>query len=259
MSNKWTTQDVHDLKLGVEIGLTHAEIGEIMGRTELAVRSKSFEQGFKCLYGRIKTMEEYKAGLPKDIEVLEEYVNSSTKILHKHSCGFEWKIVPNSIHRGRSCPKCSSAAVKTTEKYKTELPEDIEALEEYINSYTKILHKHSCGHKWAIRPSSILSGSGCPKCAKTGFKSTTAGTTYLVYFYALGIYKVGITNRTVKERFNEELQPYDIILERHFNKGKDAKELETEWLDNLKPFLYNTNELKSGNTETFIYEDTILS
>lgn len=44
---------------------------------------------------------------------------------------------------------------------------NIEVLERYINAHTKILHKcKTCGHEWMSKPSSILVGYGCAKCAK---------------------------------------------------------------------------------------------
>lgn len=45
-------------------------------------------------------------------------------------------------------------------------------LEKYINARTKILVKHSkCGYEWEIKPNSLLSGKGCPKC-NGGIKKT---------------------------------------------------------------------------------------
>ena len=141
-----------------------------------------------------------------------------------------------------------------TYAYIQRLPKDIKSLEEYIDTKAKILHKHNCGHEWRVAPHDILRGNSCPACADSSFKLGKPAMAYLIHFYALGIYKVGITNRTVKKRFLQEEQPYEVILERYFEKGSKAKELETIWLSNLKPFLYNTNELKDGNTETFIYD-----
>jgi len=54
-----------------------------------------------------KTTEQYKAELPPDTTVLEEYINNNTKILHKHSCGYIWSVAPSHILRGIKCPKCS--------------------------------------------------------------------------------------------------------------------------------------------------------
>ena len=40
-------------------------------------------------------------------------------------------------------------------------------IEKYIDSKTPILHCCKiCGHEWRARPSNILSGHGCPKCAR---------------------------------------------------------------------------------------------
>jgi hypothetical protein len=79
--------------------------------------------------------------------------------------------------------------------------------------------------------------------------------TYLVYLPDLDVYKVGITNKSTSERmiFGLNSDNYELILERHFNNGKDARLLEIKWLENLKPYLYNSHILPSGNTETFRY------
>lgn len=51
-------------------------------------------------------------------------------------------------------------------------------------------------------PNHHLQGSGCPQCASYGFSKSLPATLY--YFKIKGIYKVGITNRTVEERYNKE-------------------------------------------------------
>lgn len=59
---------------------------------------------------------------------------------------------------------------KTHERYIEELATInpmVVALEEYIGSHTKILHKCTiCNHEWRVCPSDLLSGHGCPECAK---------------------------------------------------------------------------------------------
>ena len=140
------------------------------------------------------------------------------------------------------------------DEYIRRLPKDISPLEPYIDTETKIIHKHSCGYKWKASPHHILRGTSCPACASSVFKLERPALTYLVYFHALGLYKVGVTGRSIKERFRQEAQPYEVIFYRGFEKGKDAKELEDAWLINLGSRLYNSNELKGGNTETFIYD-----
>lgn len=60
-----------------------------------------------------KTHEQYVRELSvtnPNIEVLEEYVNSKTPILHKCKIdGNEWKAAPGNILFGQGCPKCQSS------------------------------------------------------------------------------------------------------------------------------------------------------
>ena len=110
-----------------------------------------------------------------DIEVLEEYIGSKTKILHKCKiCGHEWFVKPNVILRGCGCPICSNIKVhqeqtKTHEKYIEELAiknPTIEAIEKYADAKTKILHKCKlCGHEWKTVPyNTLYNNTKCPVC-----------------------------------------------------------------------------------------------
>lgn len=125
-----------------------------------------------------KTTEQYRQELAKynpNIEVLEEYVNAKTKILHRYkNCGHLANVPPDRILRGSGCDICNRKNVgqkfkKTTDQYKKELSRknaEIEVLENYIDAKTKIKHRHKiCGTVWNVTPSSILNGTGCPKCA----------------------------------------------------------------------------------------------
>ena len=145
------------------------------------VRPYSVLNGSGCPYcsGKIKkTTEQYKEELKdRSIEVLEEYINAHTKILHKcNICGNTWKATPHDILRGTSCPTCFGTPKKTTEQYKTELKSinsNIEVLEEYKSNKTKILHKCKiCGYEWKVIPSSILLRASCPACSGNKQKTT---------------------------------------------------------------------------------------
>ena len=56
-----------------------------------------------------------------------------------------------------------------TESYKSELVMrniPLLCLEEYVNAFTKILHKCKlCGYEYKCQPSNVLQGQSCPKCA----------------------------------------------------------------------------------------------
>ena len=76
-----------------------------------------------CSGKKQKTTEEYKEELKgRNIEVLEEYVNANTKILHKClKCKNEWRVEPHSVLRGNGCPYCkTSHGEKAVEAFLTE-------------------------------------------------------------------------------------------------------------------------------------------
>ena len=104
-----------------------------------------------------------------NIEVLGEYVNASTKILHRCLIDmYEWNVKPSHILNGHGCPKCSGTIKKDTKQYIEEVKminPSIEIIGEYVNNKTKILHKcKKCGYEWSTKPSHILDGHGCPRC-----------------------------------------------------------------------------------------------
>ena len=249
----WTSTDLEVLKDEVGKGTTHLNIATLLNRNEKAVGRMARQMGWSSINRVQPTTEEYRNKLPKDIVILEEYVTANTKVLHRHSCGYEWLVRPAHIlHNGSGCPKCAGNLQKTPEQYRNELHKDYTALEDYTSGKTKILHRHTvCGHEWRVLPIDMLRGHGCPKCAKYCFDTHKPAVTYLIYFPSLEIYKVGVTGNLEKRMKQFGYEP-EILLIRHFSAGKEAKELETRWLNTLEPFMHNTNKLKSGNTETFI-------
>ena len=108
-----------------------------------------------------------------NIEILGTYVNSKTKI--KCRCRvdkYEWETIPSVLLNHKcGCPKCSGNIQKSHEEFikdfikKNISANEIEVLEEYKNSHTKI--KCKCrldGYEWEVAPSNLLNGTGCPKC-----------------------------------------------------------------------------------------------
>ena len=105
----------------------------------------------------------------KNISVIEKYVNSDTKILHKcNKCGYEWNTRPYSILQGYGCPKCASILKKTHDDYVFELfniNPNIEVCGTYINAKTSILHKCKIdNYEWMAKPLNTLRGQQCPVC-----------------------------------------------------------------------------------------------
>lgn len=200
---KWTKEHEQELILYIKDGLTHSQIAELLNEEFKTTRTASA-------------------------------VNKKTQRLG---------IKSNNI----DCIK------KTTEQYKSELPDDLELLEEYINAKTPILHKHSCGHTWKVRPNCIIKGQGCPKCADHNFDNIKTGYTYLIYFKGLDLYKVGKTGNMTKRFWSFNNYKPELIFYRKFELGLDAALLEKQWLMNIRHLKVNTGKLKSGNGETFEY------
>lgn len=113
--------------------------------------------------------------ISKNIDVVEQYINSSTPIMHhckKHN--ENWKATPRLILTGHcGCKKChgekiSKSLVKSQKEYINEVEKTnpfILVEGDYINAHTSILHKCLLDDfKWYAKPNNILSGTGCPKC-----------------------------------------------------------------------------------------------
>ena len=124
---------------------------------------------------RRKTHDEYVkevSSINQNIEVVGEYVNAKTKILHMCKIdGYEWYALPNSIIHGHGCPKCSGKFKKTQDEYVQsvfEINQNIDVIGKYVNNKTSILHKCKVdGYEWYAKPYNILNGRGCPKCNKS--------------------------------------------------------------------------------------------
>ena len=127
------------------------------------------------------TTEEYRQQvkqLNNDFEVLGEYINNKTPILHRCSNGHDWVVVSTQIKAGAVCPECNTYKNKkiTNTDYQimlVNLNNGIVCLEEYKNIKTKLNHQCSEGHQWMVVPESILKGHGCPFCC-TNHKLSTA-------------------------------------------------------------------------------------
>lgn len=84
-------------------------------------------------------------------------------------------------------------------------------------------------------PGNHLQGHGCHCCAKSGFNVNKSAILYYLEIDNGTAYKIGITNRTVKERFsNTDLKKIKILKLEHFNLGKEALIKEQKILKEIK-------------------------
>ncbi len=116
----------------------------------------------------------YVATINPYIEVVGQYINSKTPIMHKcKKHNVTWEVSPTNILQGRGCPMCGVEKIgdklrKSHEQYVDELKElngNVLVLGMYVNANTPILHKCLVdGNEWFATPTNILNGCGCPQC-----------------------------------------------------------------------------------------------
>ena len=175
-----------------------------------------------------------------------------------------FELEPHMHMRGIGCLLCSYE--------KRRMP-----IEEFINkaniihkglysydflSYTEYKTKASISCKthglFSQTPASHLQGQGCPQCCQTGFdKSKPAILYYVKVLDAYDIYKIGITNRTVKERFR--IDKVRVIRSWYYDNGEEAHLQEQKILSEYKQHQYKGDPIlkQSGDTEMF-YGDILL-
>lgn len=156
----------------------------------------------KCSYCVNREYIEKVKKINPDIIPVEQYKNAKTKIMHrcvKHNV--EWSVLPTSILAGCGCEQCKKEKLAITNddyiKRVKEINKNIIPIDKYVNNATKISHKCLIdGYIWKTRPSDILVGHGCPKCA-------------------------GVKRRTHDEYVEElkSINPNIEVLEPYINKG----------------------------------------
>lgn len=165
---------------------------------------------------------------------------------------------------GSGCPKCAGAK-SSAEQVKSKKVFILEANEKhgyrftydnlvYINAKEKVVVTCPEHGNFSVQANSHLQGSGCPQCSESGFKDYLPGTVYYLRVENKGkvAYKIGITNRTVKDRFKSDMRYITVLKTWDFINGKDARDREREILVNFKVYKWTEeNLLESGNTELF--------
>lgn len=178
---------------------------------------------------------------------------------HKH---FECQVVIVKSGRTTKCRGCANKAMAT--KAAEMLIEKAKAIHgdlyeyllvNYTNTRTKVKITCKIHGEFLQTPHDHLKGQGCPHCAISGFsKSKPAIVYYLkVTHNNIVTYKIGITNRSVQERFsNEDLEKITIIKVWDYLIGAEAYNHEQQILKQYKDYKYIGEPLlNSGNTELF--------
>lgn len=168
--------------------------------------------------------------------------------------------------RGVGCPKCAVAAASA--RY-MKSPEDFvrDANEVHGDSYTyedvvysgasnKVSVTCKTHGQFSIKASHLLAGVGCPSCAEYGFNPNKPAILYYLKVRNGEGYKIGITNRTVAQRFStEDMKHIQVLREVYYSVGEDALKEEQKILSEFSSQLIpDCSLLSSGNTEIFSWD-----
>ena len=198
------------------------------------------------------------------------YVDSKTDVqIHctKHGINF-WQR-PDTHWSGAECPKCGyeKTARKNSENFKFTTEEFIKkAIEVHGDkyNYSKVEYKLNSipvtitcpiHGDFEQRPNDHTSGQkGCKHCSKTGFDMNKPAILYYLSINNGQAYKIGITNRSVKDRYNNiDLDKIRVLKIWEYPLGKYAHKVEQDILKLYVNNKYNGAPiLQTGNSELFI-------
>jgi hypothetical protein len=168
----------------------------------------------------------------------------------------------SSFRKGVRCRKCASNYTTHEQVEEALSAGGLKLLSKYKNKNTKIKYRCSEGHEGSMLWGSFNRGARCATCSTSGFSRDKPASLYYLAFYhpehldAQGdvapLYKIGVTNRTIQERFAPEPTPYRIVHENRYLFGSIAQDEEQRILAQHAAHKYTgANLLVSGNTELF--------
>jgi len=162
---------------------------------------------------------------------------------------------------GQGCPACGNLASAEAKKNSTKTfiaRSSITHKGFYDYTYSKYMGYHSdinitCPtHGMFTTKAGIhLAGSGCPKCSVSRYKINKPGMLYLLELEGGLYYKIGITNRSVEQRYTKkEQRSFTILYSKIFTNGQEAYDEEQRLLKKYKEYRYSgVSSLRDGYTE----------
>lgn len=137
-----------------------------------SVAPNRFQQGDRCpkCSGLCPTQakEQFIELLEREeYELLNEYVNSKTKVKLMCLNGHMFEMRPNSFKNGQRCPKCNNRCTVQAKEHFEHLVEQngYVQVDKYINERTKVLLICPEGHECKVWPYDFKKGRRCSKCS----------------------------------------------------------------------------------------------
>lgn len=169
--------------------------------------------------------------------------------------------------KGHGCPKCSHRSYAKT---KEEFIEEAQGVHGMAYDYSHVVYLGNkvpvsivCAKHGTFTQAPIFhinKAYGCPVCnsetQRYGFDGSKPAILYYLSILGGTAYKIGITNRTVIERFtSSELADIEIINEVRYQNGREARSAEQYILKEFSHAKWDGEALlSSGNTELFKYD-----
>ncbi len=196
------------------------------------------------------------------------YVNRRTKVsITCNSCNTELLQWSHDHLNGHGCFKCNN---ETPHKYTTEsfIEKSITIFgSNYtyeLTKFTNIADKltftcNNCGSECSQKGSSHMNGHEACACYVPDGSGFSVLKPAILYYLSINngeAYKIGITNRTVQQRFLPwELNKITTIAEWAFSTGREALKKEQEILAKFSTHKYTGDKLLcTGNTELFTHD-----
>lgn len=199
--------------------------------------------------------------------ILDQYKNTKTNITIVCSIHGEFEQTPANHLKGQGCPACGKLEQIKKQTFTTKIfIENATKIHGTKYDYSKVNYLRAKSKVSIICPmhgeflqshdTHITQKQGCPGCAKHGFDPTKPGILYYLRITTdegIVLYKIGITNRSVNERFRlTDLSKIEIVKQRVYTNGQEAYNKEQEILKKYSKYKYKgPNILESGNTELF--------
>jgi hypothetical protein len=223
-------------------------------------RWSNFQQGNRCpecarnvpLFHEYVASEITKAGYVLRSQYERAHADLDIECDRGHRYPGRW----SNFRRGRRCPECARNVPLSHEYVASEITKAGYVLRsQYERANADLDIECDRGHRYPGRWSSFQQGNRCPECAVSGYKSNKPGRLYCIRFDfpdGLSLYKIGITNNTIKRRFCGEPTPYTILLDYLYEDGSIPPKKERILLASHAKYKYKgPNLLVSGNTECF--------
>lgn len=203
-----------------------------------------------------------------DLVTEELLVTNKSKVLIKCPIHGVFKQGASNHLSGDSCPRCSKEAQAKSRMLSTEdailkIKRNSSTTWDFTGFKYEGAHKQvelacTVHGKREIIPNDLFQGHGCSDCVKSGFNYTSEA---LLYYLKVSIpnsdkfaYKIGITNKTVENRYlSKEQATFEVLATLKFETGRACRKVEQAILTSFSEFRYTgVPLLDTGNTELFI-------